>query len=208
MLTIADENDIKRHFADVQKAGMIPPQLKLNGVKFTLGGGIDIDGAFDLPWPIGGFSVDLQLVVKLLADKKTVRIRLVNVEALDLGVRPIVMKVIDRIADQFTIPNLRTVRDKGDIYWEYTPMPWIELEDILTQDNRLTVVINRINVPLVAETAKQAQAAQFAKENPMAGTLKNPTGSATSNAAPANERSTPNPAPNLADGKVTMSVKQ
>lgn len=65
MLYIADNSDIMRHFKQVHDAGLVPPQLKLNGVKFETGGGIFVDGAIDLPFPLGGFSLDLKGAVNL-----------------------------------------------------------------------------------------------------------------------------------------------
>lgn len=169
MLYVADNSDILREFKQVHDAGLVPPQLKLNGVTFEAGGGINVDGAIDLPAPLGGFSLDLKLVVKLLPDKRTIRIRIINIEALDIGVRGLAMKVIDRIADSFVVPGLRCVRDDGDLYWEYTPMRWVLLQDILTQDDRLTVVADGIDIPVLIADTKAAQIKALEASNSMAG---------------------------------------
>jgi hypothetical protein len=206
MLYIADNSDVLRHFNQVRDAGLVPPQLVLKGVKFEAGGGIFVDGAIDLPFPLGGFSLDLKLVVKLLPDKKTIRIRIVNIAALDIGVRGLAMKVIDRIADSFAVPGLRTVRDGADLYWEYTPMAWVLLQDILTQDDRLTIVADGVDIPLLIEETRKAQLAALESSGSMADQVKIAQVKSASAAREKHETPRAVAVPDLGDGKTTMRI--
>lgn len=200
MLYIADNSDIQRHFNQVLDAGMIPPQLTLQSVSFEAGGAILVDAGIDAPWPIGELDVKLKLVIKLLSDKRTIRIRLTNIEFLEIGIRGAVMKLIGRLADQLVIPGLRAVRDKGDLYWEYTPMAWVLLQDILTQDNRLTIVADGVNIPLLVEETNKAKIAALDASPSMANkaeTARLKAALVVPNPKPADEKTTPYPAPQV-----------
>lgn len=212
MLHIADNSDIMRHYKQVRDAGMIPAQLALQGVEFVQNGSILVDAGFDLPAPFGELDIKLKVQVKLLSDKRVIRIRLVDIELIDFGVRGLVMKLVEKLADQFQVPGLRAVRDGKDIYWEYTPMKWVLLQDILTVDNRLTVVADGVDIPLLAAETRKAQLAALNASPSMAdkataAQLKAKPIPATA-PTPNSEQTVAYPAPNLADGKLTASVNR
>lgn len=148
MLTIIDNKDIQFHFDQLKKAGIVPAQVKLDSVVFERGGSVLVDGAIDLPFPLGGFDVKLKLVVKLLEDLKTIRIRVVDVRVSGLGTRDIVMVFVRKIVEGMEVPGLRWVVDGSDGYCEYQrPQDWILMRDIQTDGDRLSIVLDGFDIP-------------------------------------------------------------
>lgn len=156
MLTIIDNKDILFHFNQLKKAGVVPSQVKLDGVTFERGGSVLVDGAIDLP-VIGGFDVKLKLVVKLLADLRTIRIRVVEVKVSGVGTRGVVMVFLKRIVENMTLPGLRWVLDGDDGYCQYTrPQEWILMRDIQTGDNRFVLILDGFDIPLAMKELEKA----------------------------------------------------
>lgn len=181
MLTIIDNKDILFHFAQLKKAEIVPSQVKLDSVKFEPGGSILVDGAIDLP-VVGGFDVKLKLVVKLLADLRTIRIRIIDLKVSGVGTRGIVMVFLQRIVEGMTIPGLRWVVDGNDGYCEYArPQEWILMRDIVTDSDRFALVLDGVDIPLAMKEFAAGQREQLLTSPSMAdkARLNNPTGART-----------------------------
>ena|GEM_PF-4200246 len=158
MLTIIDNKDILFHFAQLKKAGIVPGQVKLDGVVFERGGSVLVDGAIDLP-VIGGFDVKLKLVVKLLADLRTIRIRVVDVKVSGVGTRAVVMVFLKRIVENMKLPGLRWVTDGDDGYCQYVrPQEWLLMRDIQTDGDRFALVLDGVDIPLAIKQLGESTA--------------------------------------------------
>lgn len=178
MLTIIDNNDIQFHFTQLKKAGIVPSQVKLDEVTFEPGGSVLVDGGIDLP-VVGGFDVKLKLVVKLLADLRTIRIRVVDVKVSGVGTRGIVMVFVQRIVENMRVPGLRWVSEGSDGYCEYTrPQEWLLMRNIVTDSNRFALVLDGVDIPLAIKEFEAAQREQQLTSASMAdkARLANPTG--------------------------------
>lgn len=168
MLTVIDNKDILFHFTQLKTAGIVPAQVKFDGVTFERGGSVLVDGAIDLP-VIGGFDVKFKLVVKLLADLKTIRLRVVDVKVSGFGTRDIVMAVLKRIVEGMDVPGLRWVVDGNDGYCEYKrPQDWILMRDIQTDGDRLSIVLDGFDIPAAIREFQQAEIERMKTSNSMA----------------------------------------
>ena len=181
MLTIIDNKDILFHFNQLKTAGIVPSQVKLDGVAFDPGGSVLVDGAIDLP-VVGGFDVKLKLVVKLLADLRTIRIRIIDLKVSGVGTRAIVMLFLRRIVENMAVPGLRWVIDGNDGYCEYVrPQEWILMRDIVTDGDRFALVLDGVDIPLAIKEFDAANHEQLFTSPSMAdkARLSNPTGART-----------------------------
>lgn len=174
MITSIDTNDIKYHFKQLKDAGIIPDMVVLDDIEFQPGGGIAVDAGVKVPI-IGTIDVKLKLAAVLLSDKKTIRVRLIGLDVkkgVELSARGFILGIIQGVIEDGLepIPGLRWVTDPGkDGYVEYKrPQEWILVRDLSTNDNKLTLVLEGIDIPMALEEFRQAKIEQMKTSNSMA----------------------------------------
>lgn len=187
MLNVIDNQDIVFHYEQVRAAGMIPSQLIFKRATFERGGTIIFEGAFDAP-VIGQIGFSLKVMVKLLSNLRVIRFRIIETEALGIGLRTIVMKLIRKAIEAMVIPGapvrvgsftrplmfpgITAIDDGKDIYFEYCPPRWVLLKDIQTDGNHLSIVAQGVAFPVLMADMKAAQMTQLSSSGSMADQVK------------------------------------
>lgn len=149
MIHVFDPLDARLYFDQMKAAGRVPENIKFDGVVFSRGGAVQIDGSAKFGFI--GFDIKAQLVVKLLSDGKTLRARFVEVKVSGVGTRSLALKALQQFVEGLKVPGLYWRDDTTGGYVEYVnSFPWIILRDIQTNDNKLTLVQD-FNAPLMLE---------------------------------------------------------